>query len=97
MRTLLRSVTRLLRHARQKLESGENGYDLEMHIFFDNCFETRKKNKTASFMSAENWIEVNKYVTRFLSEFKTVLDLHNDEKYLSKTPFLRRVGNFVQQ
>ena len=84
MRTLLRSVTRLLRHARQKLESGENGYDLEMHVFFDNCFETRKRSGNISFMGTDEWTEVNKYVTRFLAEFRTVLDMHNDDKYLPK-------------
>ncbi|CAG5082997.1 Oidioi.mRNA.OKI2018_I69.PAR.g10253.t1.cds [Oikopleura dioica] len=47
MATLLRSVVKLLRHARMKKNdpSQENQYELEMHIFFDNVFVNKPTDK----------------------------------------------------
>ena len=45
MMTLMRSVSKLLRHARRREENPEddNNYNIEMHIFFDNVFEKKKR------------------------------------------------------
>ena len=46
MKTLLRYVSKLLRHARKKEEQNDpNMYNLEMHIFFDNVFEKHTREK----------------------------------------------------
>ena len=53
MATLVRSVLKLMKAAKEKKEKAENSdkdedydyFDLEMHIFFDNVFEKDKKEK----------------------------------------------------
>ena len=53
MATLVRSVLKLMKSAKEKKEKAENSdkdedydyFDLEMHIFFDNVFEKDKKEK----------------------------------------------------
>ena len=65
MATLMTSVSKLLRRARDKKldPKDEDGYDLEMHIFFDNVFEKKKRepNETEG-VYAEERIELNVYV-----------------------------------
>ena len=65
MATLMTSVSKLLRKARDKQKDPEDdsGYDLEMHIFFDNVFEKKKRepNETEG-VYAEERIELNVYV-----------------------------------
>ena len=53
MATLVRSVLKLMKAAKEKKEKAENSdkdedydyFDLEMHIFFDNVFEKDKKER----------------------------------------------------
>ena len=68
MATLLRSVTKLLRHAKKKLEKNDpTSYSLEMHIFFDNVFEKRDIDKDGKddFINANCWTELNQWVVQF--------------------------------
>ena len=65
MATLMTSVSKLLRKARDKQNDPEDdtGYDLEMHIFFDNVFEKKKREQNEDDgVCAEERLELNVYV-----------------------------------
>lgn len=64
MATLMTSVSKLLRKARdKKIQKEDNGYDLEMHIFFDNVFEKKKREQDQNDgVYAEERLELNVYV-----------------------------------
>ena len=65
MATLMTSVSKLLRKARDKQKDPEDdsGYDLEMHIFFDNVFEKKKREQNEDDgVCAEERLELNVYV-----------------------------------
>ena len=95
MKTLMRSVTKLLRHARNREEKQwENNYDLEMHIFFDNVFEKKKRQNregAEGFQEANEWLELNQWVVQFLQVMETVLAAYSDgsEKCLHEGKIIR--------
>ena len=100
MATLLRSVVKLLRHARIKKNdpNQENQYELEMHIFFDNVFVKKPKDKekgeTDDFIHAKEWLELNEWVVQFQTVFKDVLSKYEDNEHI--TPAALEQGKIIR-
>ena len=82
MQTLMRSVSKLLRHAREREnQHWDNNYDIEMHIFFDNVFEKKKRENregAEGFQEANEWLELNEWVIQFLRVMEYVLAAYGD-------------------
>ena len=104
MATLLRSVVKLLRHARIKKDdpNQEYQYELEMHIFFDNVFVNKKIDKekketnppTDDFIHAKEWSELNEWVKQFQTVFKDVLSKYEDNEHI--TPAALEQGKIIR-
>ena len=79
----MRSVSKLLRHARSReQEQWNNNYDIEVHIFFDNVFEKKKRaNREGAegFQEANEWLELNEWVVQFLDVMEKVLSAYGDD------------------
>lgn len=93
MQTLMRSVSKLLRHADRRRER-DDSYNIEMHIFFDNVFEKKKRENregAEGFQEAQEWLELNEWVVQFLRVMETVLAAYGDgaEKILNDGKIIR--------
>ena len=103
MMTLMRSVSKLLRHARRREENPEddNNYNIEMHIFFDNVFEKKKRearDNAEGFQEADEWLELNMWVHQFIRVMEKVMAAYADgsercmhEGKIIRTPYGGRI------